>query len=105
MQFLFNVFIGFCCGFLIGLIYFFSKRIYKIFSQRNNFNYPRELILLGIVPEGIEKRLLLLVGGNRKMALRLVDKVQKKYPDRNIIWCWERAIEELDGDRRSNVDR
>jgi hypothetical protein len=42
-----------------------------------------------------------LVGGNRAVAERLVDQVRVRYPNHNEQWCWEKAIYDIQRDRRS----
>jgi hypothetical protein len=47
------------------------------------------------------KRLLGLVGGNAAVAQRLVSDVQRRNPDRTEQWCWEKAIYDVERDRRA----
>lgn len=47
-----------------------------------------------------ERELLRLVNGHRPTALRLVAKVQEYHPGRSAQWCWEKAIYDLQRDRR-----
>jgi hypothetical protein len=47
------------------------------------------------------KRLLSLVGGNAAVAQRLVSDVQRRNPDRTEQWCWEKAIYDVERDRRA----
>ena len=47
------------------------------------------------------RQLLRMVGGNRDVALRLVSTVQDHYPGRSEQWCWEKAIYDIQRDRRS----
>lgn len=47
------------------------------------------------------QQLLRLVNGNRAVALRLVEKVRERNPKRSEQWCWEKAIYDIQRDRRS----
>jgi hypothetical protein len=55
----------------------------------------------GSVAGHTRRELLRLVGGNRDVAERLVEQVQVRYPNRNLQWCWEKAIYDIQRDRRS----
>jgi len=48
-----------------------------------------------------QRQLLRLVGGNRAVAERLVEQVRVRYPNHNEQWCWEKAIYDIQRDRRS----
>lgn len=48
-----------------------------------------------------QRQLLRLVGGNRAVAERLVDQVQLRHPNHSQQWCWEKAIYDIQRDRRS----
>ena len=52
------------------------------------------------VPSHLEKQLLSMVGGNRDAAQRLVANIQQKNRDRDQAWCWQKAIADLERDRR-----
>ena len=47
----------------------------------------------------LEQRLITMLQGNRETALRLVQSVRKQHPNKPAVWCWEKAIEELERDR------
>jgi len=42
------------------------------------------------------------VGGNQDVAQRLVDQVQLRNPNHSEQWCWEKAIYDIQRDRRSS---
>ena len=48
---------------------------------------------------GIDGRLLRTVGGDRKLAQRLLDQVRWKYPDKSERWYVEKVLYDLDRDR------
>ncbi len=47
----------------------------------------------------LERKLIKLLGGNRKTAHRLIQQSQLKHPDRASDWHWEKAIYDLERDR------
>lgn len=49
------------------------------------------------VKSGTESKLICLVG--RPTALRLVARLQERFPDRNAQWHWEKAICDIERDR------
>jgi len=55
-------------------------------------------------PPGVRRdtqaQLLRLVNGHRPTALRLVEQLQLRHPDRSEQWCWEKAIFDIERDRR-----
>lgn len=53
------------------------------------------------VQPGTQRQLLRLVHGNRAVAQRLVAQVQTRYPQHPEQWCWEKAIYDIQRDRRS----
>jgi hypothetical protein len=53
------------------------------------------------VAKATRKRLLGLVGGNAAIAQRLVVDVQRRNPGRTEQWCWEKAIYDVERDRRA----
>jgi hypothetical protein len=53
------------------------------------------------VARATRKRLLSLVGGNAAVAQRLVLDIQRRNPGRTEQWCWEKAIYDVERDRRA----
>ncbi len=53
------------------------------------------------VARGTRKQLLRLVGGNAAVAQRLVSDVSARNPGRPEQWCWEKAIYDIERDRRA----
>ncbi|MEO1621896.1 MAG: hypothetical protein AAFU53_12805 [Cyanobacteria bacterium J06632_3] len=47
------------------------------------------------------KQLLGLVGGKATVAQRLVQDVRDRNPGRSEQWCWEKAIYDIERDRRA----
>lgn len=48
----------------------------------------------------LEKRILTLLYGDKKVASRLVNSIQKKFPEKDRKWCLEKVISDLEKDRR-----
>ncbi len=55
----------------------------------------------GGVSRGTRQRLMRLVNGNQQVATRLVSRVRSQHPDRSEQWCWEKAIYDIERDRRA----
>ena len=53
------------------------------------------------VARSTRRQLLGLVGGNATVAQRLVSDVQARNPGRTEQWCWEKAIYDIERDRRA----
>lgn len=53
------------------------------------------------VSRGTRKQLLGLVGGKASVAQRLVSDVRSRNPGRSEQWCWEKAIYDIERDRRA----
>lgn len=53
------------------------------------------------VSRSTRKQLMRLVGGNAAVAQRLVKDVQVRNPGRTEQWCWEKAIYDIERDRRA----
>ncbi|HEY9625845.1 MAG TPA: hypothetical protein V6C84_00955 [Coleofasciculaceae cyanobacterium] len=56
---------------------------------------------LGSASPASRRKLLRLVNGNEKVAIRLVSNLRATHPDRTEQWCWEKAIYDLERDRRA----
>lgn len=48
-----------------------------------------------------QRQLLRLVHGNRAVAQRLVHQIRLQNPGRSEQWCWEKAIYDIQRDRRA----
>ena len=48
----------------------------------------------------IQQKLLAMVGGNHHIVKRLIANSKRKYPHQTELWYWEKAIEDLERDRR-----
>ncbi len=91
-------------SFLLSMILLISGAILfflfgKAISQSNSRQKPSSK---AHSPQmvALQKELLTLVYGNQKVANRLVTHIHKKYPHKDKIWCLEKAISDLEKDRR-----
>ncbi|MGF1542278.1 MAG: hypothetical protein ACFCU5_17845 [Pleurocapsa sp.] len=48
----------------------------------------------------IQEKLLSLLGGNRHSVKKIIDNIKQKYPGKTELWYWEKAIDDLEKDRR-----
>ncbi|MBD2085787.1 MULTISPECIES: hypothetical protein [unclassified Coleofasciculus] len=48
----------------------------------------------------LQNKLLRLLSGDRAAAMRLVERVKQRHPGKSEEWYWEKAIEDLERDRR-----
>jgi hypothetical protein len=55
----------------------------------------------GSVAAGTRRQLLRLVGGSRPTAERLISQARQRYPGKSEQWYWEKAIYDIQRDRRS----
>ncbi|MEM9091596.1 MAG: hypothetical protein AAGC93_23015 [Cyanobacteria bacterium P01_F01_bin.53] len=53
------------------------------------------------VSKATRRQLLGLVGGKASVAQRLVSDVSVRNPGRTEQWCWEKAIYDIERDRRA----
>ncbi|MEO1590030.1 MAG: hypothetical protein AAFU71_01935 [Cyanobacteria bacterium J06632_22] len=55
----------------------------------------------GRVNRATRQQLLRLTGGNLSVAERLVGRVRSQHPERSEQWWWEKAIYDIERDRRA----
>ncbi len=68
--------------------------------QQNRFTSPGQANqFLEKVPHHLKQRLTNMAG-NANVAQRLVQSLQVKYPGKPAAWYWEKAIFDLERDRR-----
>ncbi|MBE9078033.1 hypothetical protein IQ241_12135 [Romeria aff. gracilis LEGE 07310] len=53
------------------------------------------------VNRSTRQQLMRRVGGNAAVAQRLVERVKMQNPGRSEQWCWEKAIYDIERDRRA----
>jgi hypothetical protein len=76
----------------------------KIPVHFQNTNSSSELKQGKTIPvsANLRDKLLRLVSHDTKLEQRLIDNLQQKYPNNSLDWCYEKAISDLERDRRSN---
>ncbi|GEM_PF-1184468 len=47
----------------------------------------------------LHRRLVMLLNGNETLAKHLVEQTQEQYPDRSLVWIYEKVIHDLERDR------
>ena len=55
----------------------------------------------GKVNRSTRQQLMRLVNGNQAVADRLISRVRSQHPDRSEQWWWEKAIYDIQRDRRA----
>ncbi len=48
----------------------------------------------------IQQKLLSMVGGDTHAVNRIINNLKQKYPGKTELWYWEKAMEDLEKDRR-----
>jgi hypothetical protein len=48
----------------------------------------------------LDRQLLMMLGGDKKAALRLLRNVRKHHPGKSYLWYYEKVIRDLERDRR-----
>jgi tetratricopeptide (TPR) repeat protein len=61
---------------------------------------PRQLVPTGRPSRAIQQKLLRLVGNDRQIVAGLVERLKMKNPGMPEDWYWEKAIYDLERDRR-----
>jgi uncharacterized protein HemY len=86
---------------LVIIAWLYRARLQRWWRQRQSAGSRTASRTGGRPSRATEKQLLRLTGGNRAAAERLVSKVRQRYPDRPEQWCWEKAIFDIERDRRA----
>jgi hypothetical protein len=83
-----------------------TPQVSDVVSKENNpaltpsvTSTPLTSQVSNIVRTGIESKLLRLLHGDRAAALRLVESIKARNPDKSEQWSWEKAIFDLERDR------
>jgi hypothetical protein len=89
---------------ILGLIFFFyrknqsssnknSSRFYRTNSRAKTHSGKS-------VPRNTRKQLTAMVGGDQRTVERLLKNLRLKHPGESETWYWEKAIFDLERDRR-----
>lgn len=84
---------------LLAALYLIAKLVEEIKNQRNpsrRSKRPRR----ARVNRSLETRLVSLLRNDIQAAHRLVGSARKHHPGRHENWYWEKAIADLERDRR-----
>ena len=90
----------FAIAVLVGVYLWFNRR------QRSPLrSYGSPARLSKPKAKGVDghtrKQLMRLVNGNLGVAQRLVERIRQQNPGRSEQWCWEKAIYDIQRDRRA----
>ncbi|MEO0535351.1 MAG: hypothetical protein AAF215_15950 [Cyanobacteria bacterium P01_A01_bin.123] len=89
----------FAIAILVGVYFWFNRRQR---SPLRGYSLPQ---LSKPKVNGVDGRtrraLMRLVNGNPGVAQRLVERVRQQNPERSEQWCWEKAIYDIQRDRRA----
>jgi hypothetical protein len=89
---------------IVGLVFFLyrknqssskkSSRLYRTTSRTKTHSGKS-------VPRKTRKQLTAMVGGDQRTVERLLKNLRLKHPGESETWYWEKAIFDLERDRRS----
>jgi hypothetical protein len=84
-------------GFIFVLVAVLLSTIYILWQQikqQKKFQPKSQL------DKSLDQQLLTMLGGDRKVALRLLRSARKNNPGRSYLWYHEKVIRDLSRDRR-----
>ncbi len=85
---------------LLAALYLINKLIEEISNQRNPRRKRSVRPKRRAVNRSLETRLILLLRNDIQAAHRLVGSARRQHPGRQENWYWEKAIADLERDRR-----
>ena len=88
---------------LLAALYLIAKLVEEIKNQRNpscRGKKPRVRARTRPVNRCLETRLVSLLRNDAQAAHRLVGSARRRHPGRQENWYWEKAIADLERDRR-----
>ncbi|HIK45606.1 MAG TPA: hypothetical protein IGR64_12095 [Leptolyngbyaceae cyanobacterium M65_K2018_010] len=87
---------------LVGLVFGLRRYQFRRRAKARRSASPTPRAQLSApVRRQTQRELLRLVGGNQALAQRLVEEIHHRHPDHTEQWCWEKAIYDIERDRRS----
>ena len=81
---------------LIGVLFIEINQQHKGRKLSLNENY----YLTDFPSLKIQQKLLSLVNGDRHSVKKIINNIKQKYPGKTELWYWEKAINDLEKDRR-----
>ena len=72
---------------------------YYLFYRSKNDSPSQDDFSTNVFLSNAERKLLRLVGGDRKYAARILNNLSQKYPGKSHQWYLEKAIYDLERDR------
>ena len=79
---------------LMAILFFLIYLLFQEIKKQKKANAKYKL------DRGLNKRLLTMLGGDEKAALRLLRGVCKSNPGKSYVWYQEKVIKDLERDRR-----
>jgi|GEM_PF-3541348 len=83
-----NIILLITAGILIYILFILWQTIKQQISGKSKLNHS------------LDKKLLIMLGGDKKTALRLLRNARKNNPGRSYLWYHEKVILDLERDRR-----
>ncbi|BAQ64187.1 hypothetical protein GM3709_952 [Geminocystis sp. NIES-3709] len=83
-----------------GQLFFIPDKYNISNSNRYNTLSKNSKINNQISNEALHKTLLRMMSNDQKAVKRLITNLKTKYPNQTEIWYWEKAISDLERDRR-----
>lgn len=75
---------------LLILVYVLLQQIQQQKNNQSKYKLDR----------GLDKQLLIMLGGDKKAALRLLRNARKNNPGKSYLWYHEKVIRDIERDRR-----
>lgn len=83
---------------LLSLVFLFLQELQRQ-QPRKKRRPPINKVGMEAISSDLEKELVSRLAGDRVTARRLVKNIQRRNPNRDLVWCWEKAIADLERDR------
>ncbi|MGL5794459.1 MAG: tetratricopeptide repeat protein, partial [Waterburya sp.] len=68
--------------------------LFQVIQKQKRFKSKNRL------DKSLDKKLLTMLGGDKKAALRLLRNARKNNPGRSYLWYHEKVIRDIERDRR-----
>lgn len=86
---------------LIGLYVWLNRSRLGLSQRPRSYSSGQSALKSTSVRRQTVQELIRLTGGKRSVALRLVANIRDRYPQQSEQWCWEKAIYDIQRDRRA----
>lgn len=79
---------------IVSVLFFLIYILFQVIQKQKRFKSKNRL------DKSLDKKLLTMLGGDQKAALRLLRNVRKNNPGKSYLWYHEKVIRDLERDRR-----